>query len=90
MALHNKELLPKSEKFAKVSSKCCQTFKKIAKNFKILCEIEELLPTTKGFFFGNTEYDNYYVSDIKSTIEGLEQILSEDVSHGEFYYQSSW
>ena len=53
-------------------------------------EIEELLPTTKGFFFGNTEYDNYYVSDIKSTIEGLEQILSEDVSHGEFYYQSSW
>jgi hypothetical protein len=53
-------------------------------------KIEELLPTTKGFFFGSTEYDEYYMSDIKSTIKGLEEILSEDVSNGDFYYQSSW
>jgi len=53
-------------------------------------EIEELLPTTDGFFFGSTEYDEYYVSDIKDTITGLETILSEDNTNGEFYYESSW
>jgi hypothetical protein len=53
-------------------------------------EIEELLPTTDGFFFGSTEYDEYYVSDIKSTITELETILSEDNTNGEFYYSSSW
>jgi len=53
-------------------------------------EIKKLLPTTKGFFFGSTEYDEYYVSDIKNTITGLESILSEDNTNGEFYYSSSW
>lgn len=53
-------------------------------------EIEELLPTTDGFFFGSTEYDEYYMLDIKNTITGLETILSEDNTNGEFYYSSSW
>ena len=53
-------------------------------------EIEELLPTTDGFFFGSTEYDEHYVSDIKNTITGLETILSEDNTNGELYYASSW
>lgn len=36
---------------------------------------EELLPTTSGFFFGSTEYDEYYFSDIEYTAEKLRKIL---------------
>lgn len=48
---------------------------------------EKLLPTAKGFFFGSTDYDQYYMNDIDNTIEILEAALKEE---GEFYYQSSW
>lgn len=50
---------------------------------------EALLPTVSGFFFGGTEYDSYYLSDIKNTVEQLDKVLAlpEDI---EFYYQSSW
>jgi hypothetical protein len=50
---------------------------------------KELLPTQEGFFFGSTEYDQYYLQDIEDTIEILDKVLSEPGS-GEFYYQSSW
>lgn len=36
---------------------------------------EELLPTTTGFFFGNTEYNEDYFDDIKRVKEYLEEIL---------------
>lgn len=49
---------------------------------------EELLPTESGFFFGGTDYDEYYFSDIKDTIEIIDRCLKSgsDV----FVYQSSW
>ena len=59
---------------------------------------DELLPTTEGFFFGSTDYDEYYMRDIEYTIEILEEVLSEKVkdengreyySSG-YYYSSSW
>ena len=50
---------------------------------------EELLPTTEGFFFGSTDYDQYYLQDIEDTIAQLELILQEP-DGGDFYYQSSW
>ena len=59
---------------------------------------DELLPTTQGFFFGSTDYDEYYMRDIEYTIEILEEVLSEKVkdengreyySSG-YYYSSSW
>jgi hypothetical protein len=50
---------------------------------------EELLPTQSGFFFGSTDYDEYYIDDIKHTIEVLEPLLSED-DPGDIYYHSSW
>lgn len=54
--------------------------------------VEELLPTQSGFFFGNTEYDEYYYEDIKYTVENLEKILSEDYENKfvEYEYSSSW
>ena len=54
--------------------------------------LEDLLPTTSGFFFGSTEYDEYYLEDIKSTIPMLESVLKEleDDSNASIYYQASW
>lgn len=49
----------------------------------------DLLPTTSGFFFGSTDYDEYYLADIKNTIEQLEEALEKEPD-GDYYYQSSW
>lgn len=51
-------------------------------------EVAKILPTSSGFFFGSTDYDQWYMQDIKSTIEILERCLED--SDGDFYYQSSW
>ena len=52
----------------------------------------ELLPTTEGFFFGGTEYDEYYFQEIENTIDIIEPLLKEleENSMGDVYYQSSW
>ncbi len=50
---------------------------------------EELLPSQSGFFFGGTEYDEWYYNDIDNTIQMLEEVLS-DKSADEFEYNSSW
>jgi hypothetical protein len=57
---------------------------KVVKNVAVL---RKLLPTESGFFFGSTDYDEYYIQDIKDTKEILEEALKND---GEFYYHSSW
>lgn len=49
----------------------------------------EILPTQCGFFFGNTEYDEWYYKDIENTLEKLEELLSED-KYDEYFYHSSW
>ena len=51
-----------------------------------------LLPSTGGFFFGSTDYDEYYYHDIDKTIEILETVLGEDVGNScvEYNYHSSW
>ena len=38
--------------------------------------IEEKMPTQGGFFFGSTEYDDYYFEDLRSTKEKIDQIIS--------------
>ncbi len=50
---------------------------------------EELLPTQSGFFFGGTQYDEYYFDDIINTKEIVEDCLS-DSSADDFEYHSSW
>jgi hypothetical protein len=49
---------------------------------------ESLLPCQSGFFFGGTEYDEWYFKDISNTITILEEALV--VKGGEIYYSSSW
>jgi hypothetical protein len=50
---------------------------------------EELLPTQPGFFFGGTEYDQWYVQGLDETINQIEPLLKEE-GDGDFYYQASW
>jgi hypothetical protein len=54
----------------------------------------DVLPTKSGFFFGGTEYDEYYINGIDETIQILESVLSETDErgylNGDIYYTSSW
>jgi hypothetical protein len=49
---------------------------------------DELLPGASGFFFGGTEYDEWYFSGIDNTIDILKEALEDE--NGEYYYSSSW
>jgi len=51
----------------------------------------ELLPTQGGFFFGSTNYDDWYIQEAKHTAERLNKILNDPAfTKCDFYYQSSW
>jgi len=50
---------------------------------------KKMLPTQSGFFFGNTDYDEYYYSDLRDTIEIITACL-EMPAEWDFSYQSSW
>lgn len=52
---------------------------------------EELLPTQEGFFFGSTDYNQWYMEDIEYTIEALTEVLKEtDFDTQMIAYSSSW
>ena len=51
----------------------------------------QLLPPQAGFFFGNTDINQYYWEDIKDTIKQLSKLTElPDFEQLSFYYQSSW
>lgn len=50
---------------------------------------EELLPTESGFFFGATDYDEYYIEQLENTRDVLIEIL-KDEDADEFEYVASW
>ena len=52
---------------------------------------EELLPSQAGFFFGSTDYDDWYITDIKLTIDQIDRILKPIKSdYADFIYRASW
>lgn len=52
---------------------------------------EKLLPTAEGFFFGSTDYDEFYIDDTKTTVTMLESVLNNTAfDKCEFSYQASW
>lgn len=53
-------------------------------------EVEKILPTQSGFFFGSTGYDQYYLADIDNTIKILENINFESVGLYDYFYEASW
>jgi hypothetical protein len=52
-------------------------------------ELENLFPTAAGFFFGSTEYDEYYEREVSETIELIESLLEEE-GNTDYEYQASW
>lgn len=53
--------------------------------------IEDVLPTQSGFFFGGTEYDEWYWKDIEYTYNKIDQILNNrKFENYDFEYSSSW
>lgn len=52
---------------------------------------DEELPTQSGFFFGSTDYDEWYFSGLRDTVEIVNTVLNDKgYENWEFYYQSSW
>jgi hypothetical protein len=49
---------------------------------------KEHLPTASGFFFGSTEYDVYYMGEVRRTIKILKKLI--DSNYDYFVYESSW
>jgi hypothetical protein len=68
------------------------SWKKMYEEGKVIENSEtakKLLPVTEGFFFGGTDYDEWYYKDIEDTVKVLKGALK--MKHGgEFYYHSSW
>lgn len=58
--------------------------------YNIQYELEDLLPTQAGFFFGSTNYDSWYLRDIVDTIKILGPIINEDDKETYYVYISSW
>jgi hypothetical protein len=52
-------------------------------------ELEQLFPTRSGFFFGSTEYGDWYKSNVEKTIKLLKNELV-DVDKYDYYYRASW
>lgn len=51
---------------------------------------EDLLPTQGGFFFGGTEYDEWYMDSVKETYDKLSVLLAKIPEGWTFKYQASW
>lgn len=52
---------------------------------------DELLPTRSGFFFGSTDYDDWYMQEMQHTADRIDKILADPAFvKADFYYQSSW
>ena len=52
---------------------------------------EELLPTTSGFFFGSTEYDEWYYESLQEVIDTLLPDLDKGEGDNSYYiYRASW
>lgn len=49
----------------------------------------QLLPTQSGFFFGSTDYDEWYWEDVEYSIRLFEEVLKLPKEF-DIYYQASW
>lgn len=63
---------------------------------KSIKKAQELLPPQGGFFFGNTDYNECYFRDLKSTVKILSPLIKEIEAlrtkgiYASIIYQSSW
>jgi hypothetical protein len=52
-------------------------------------EVSAILPCSGGFFFGSTDYDQWYIRDVKSTISQITDALADGIE-GDYCYMASW
>lgn len=67
-------------------------FEPILEDGKVIAQQEiaaNILPTQSGFFFGSTDYDQYYLADLQDTVDQLQPLIDAEYA-GTLYYQSSW
>jgi hypothetical protein len=53
-------------------------------------EIEDLLPPTRGFFYGSDDLGEWYKNSIVETVSFLEKELAFTSSNSEYEYYASW
>ena len=54
-------------------------------------EAENIIPTSSGFFFGSTDYDEWYFNTLENTIQQCEKVISEtDWDNETVVYTESW
>lgn len=56
---------------------------------------DSVLPSTSGFFFGSTDYDEWYVKDLEHTMDSIDRVLATLPDDGEGWdwslvYRASW
>ena len=52
---------------------------------------KELLPTQSGFFFGGTDYDEFYFEDVKVAADLMQSFLDNfDFENYQLIYEASW
>lgn len=51
---------------------------------------ESLLPNQSGFFFGSTDYDEWYIRDLQHTADEIDRVLKNLPANASLSYQSSW
>jgi len=78
--------LVRREKLEQLRSACNRVITETDDNNEMA---KHILPTQGGFFFGGTNYDEFYIEDLKGTVKIIDKAL-ELPTGWEYYYQSSW
>jgi hypothetical protein len=97
------EMVPDNVVVGKKRAETGHEWKNILERGEVILNSEvaqELLPSASGFFFGSTDYDNYYISDLVHTIDGIDGVLANQIrrptqdggtyAYSTFEYSSSW
>ena len=76
----------------KVTKEQLIQLRNICNEVLINCNLaEQLLPTQSGFFFGNTNYDEWYYNDLVETVRIIDEIIkTKSYCLDDLYYSSSW
>ena len=54
-------------------------------------EADAVLPTMSGFFFGSTEYGDWYFNDLQYTIDQINELLTlRPLEKGEEFFYYAW
>jgi vacuolar-type H+-ATPase subunit I/STV1 len=67
--------------------KVLQSLEKNINNTKIALD---LLPPRKGFFFGQYEINEWYIADLKLTLDHIQEALIDYEDGDQWHYYASW